>query len=63
MIVVSACQARECHPETCCCRDGEYAVKGEIEYKDSVFGLRKYYGVIMYGTKEECETYVVENGR
>jgi len=44
-MVVSSCQARQCHPETCCCRDGEAAIMDYIA--DGRRG--KYYGIVQYG--------------
>lgn len=55
MIIVSSCQARQCHPETCCCDDNEFAVKG---YGISEYNKQRYFGTLFYGTKEECEEFM-----
>lgn len=50
-LVVSSCQARKCHPETCCCDDQEGAI---MDYKKSYNG-HDYFGVIKYGFRPGLE--------
>jgi hypothetical protein len=55
-LVVSSCHARNCHPETCCCRDGEGAI---MDYQDNGRG-GQYYGVVQYGYRPDLETIVAQ---
>ena len=60
-IVVSSCQARRCHPETCCCSDNEGAI---MDYKPIGSGIRAkelYFGVVKYGNRESLEREVKES--
>ena len=54
-LVVSSCQAKKCHPETCCCRENEGAI---IDYKKITYGAAKgqtYFGIVKYGNTTELE--------
>ena len=55
-IIVSSCQARNCHPETCCCDEDEYAI---MDYKK--YEHHEYYGVVCYGTKIQLQKMLNEN--
>ncbi len=57
-IIVSSCHARQCHPETCCCRDDEYAINDYIKGGNH----RTYWGTAYWGTKAECEDMLKEFG-
>lgn len=53
--IVSSCTARQCHPETCCCRTGEAAI---MDYIPITSGFRKgetYYGVVTSGDRKELK--------
>ena len=53
-LAVSSCYARQCHPETCCCSEGEGAI---MDYKDNGRG-GTYWGVVRWGYYAELERIV-----
>ena len=54
-LIISSCQARQCHPETSCCRKGEGAIKDYIEITEGIRKGETYYGIIKYGNRKELE--------
>jgi len=57
--IVSSCYDRQCHPETCCCGDDEYALQQEVEtknYLDMVCGY--HFATVERGTKKELQDYM-----
>ena len=61
-MVVSSCFARQCHPETCCCDDDEYAIQQEVQ---TINHLGMYCGyhwtTIAWGTRKELEDHLEKN--
>jgi len=45
-IAVSSCQAKQCHPETCCCNYGEGAILDYIQIKTGIRKGQTYWGVV-----------------
>jgi hypothetical protein len=63
--IMSSCYARQCHPETCCCRDKEMAVITTIRedeyYENNGYNPKLIDVTVFYGNKNECEKFIEEH--